>query len=63
LKRVTTDLSKVDRTAHFRLIAEQRREILLAFDRIETDERRRLAVQTCVMLGMLDRQAPDSDER
>ncbi len=44
-----------DRRAQFRLIVQQRKALLRAFDRIETTERRAKAVETCVMLSILDR--------
>lgn len=62
---MTDDIVKFpdpERRAHFRLIAWQRRELLRAFDSIETAERRATALQTCVMLGVLDRYAGAADE-
>jgi recombinational DNA repair protein RecR len=50
-----------ERRAAFRLLAQQRQQLLRAFDRIETPQRRAKAVETCVMLGILDRCVVDKN--
>ena len=45
--------------AHFRRLAKQRNALLRAFDRIESLELRDKAIETCTLLGISERNAPE----